>query len=243
MRVLLALLLGLLASQVQATCRQALALGLDVSGSVDAREYRLQMDGLAGALMRAEVRDAILAFPDAPIRLYVFEWAGPGSVRRVLDWVDLSDQTAIARVSEILRNTTRVKQDPATAIGQAMSHGAKSLLSQQDCWRFTLDLSGDGESNSGPRPRSLRQNPNIAQITINGLVIGSDAQSQGDRRQAEIAALWAYFKNEVIHGPDAFVEVALGFADFENAMARKLLKELTSIAVSQLDSAPRARPR
>ncbi|MCX8955594.1 DUF1194 domain-containing protein, partial [Ruegeria sp. NA] len=36
-------------------CRQALALGLDVSGSVDSREYRLQLDGLASALTRPEV--------------------------------------------------------------------------------------------------------------------------------------------------------------------------------------------
>lgn len=33
----------------QANCRLALALGLDVSGSVDSREYRLQLDGLANA--------------------------------------------------------------------------------------------------------------------------------------------------------------------------------------------------
>jgi hypothetical protein len=242
MRIIAAVLWVVLASQAQATCRQALALGLDVSGSVDAREYRLQMDGVAGALMRPEVRDAILAFPDAPIRLYVFEWAGPGSVRRVVGWTELADHADVAQVADILRRTTRLKQDPSTAIGQAMLHGANSLLSQRDCWRFTLDLSGDGESNAGPRPRSLRQNPEIGQITINALVIGSDAQSQGDRRQAEIAALLAYFKNEVIQGEDAFVDLALGFEDFENAMARKLLKELASIAVSQLDRPVRTTP-
>ena len=36
-----------LTSPVMAECRQALALGLDVSGSVDAREYRLQIGGVA----------------------------------------------------------------------------------------------------------------------------------------------------------------------------------------------------
>ena len=40
----------LLADPGTAACRQALALGLDVSGSVDACEYRLQIDGLAQAL-------------------------------------------------------------------------------------------------------------------------------------------------------------------------------------------------
>ena len=44
-----------------AACRQALALGLDVSGSVDAVEYRLQTAGLAAALMAPEADwDALL---------------------------------------------------------------------------------------------------------------------------------------------------------------------------------------
>ena len=50
----------------QSSCRQALALGLDVSGSVDTFEYRLQIDGLAGALLRPEVQQAFLTFPAAP---------------------------------------------------------------------------------------------------------------------------------------------------------------------------------
>ncbi|WP_336247087.1 DUF1194 domain-containing protein [Octadecabacter dasysiphoniae] len=49
-------------------CRQALALGLDVSGSVDRREYRLQLDGLADALGHPDVVDALLSQMDAPVR-------------------------------------------------------------------------------------------------------------------------------------------------------------------------------
>ena len=40
-------------------CRQSLVLGLDVSSSVDAREYRLQLDGLAEAILDPEVEDAL----------------------------------------------------------------------------------------------------------------------------------------------------------------------------------------
>ena len=65
----------LLPLTAQAKCRQALALGLDVSGSVDAFEYRLQIDGLAGALLRPEVQQAFMTFPQAPVRLFVYEWA------------------------------------------------------------------------------------------------------------------------------------------------------------------------
>ena len=67
MRAVLSILIWLaLSLQGLADCRQALALGLDVSGSVDALEYRLQLDGVAGALLDPEVIGAFLAFPDAP---------------------------------------------------------------------------------------------------------------------------------------------------------------------------------
>ncbi|MEM7581568.1 MAG: DUF1194 domain-containing protein, partial [Cyanobacteria bacterium P01_A01_bin.80] len=47
-------------------------LGLDVSGSVDATEYRLQLDGVARALLDDGVADAFMIMPDAPVRLMVF---------------------------------------------------------------------------------------------------------------------------------------------------------------------------
>jgi hypothetical protein len=44
-----------------------------------------------------------------------------------------------------------------------------------------------------------------------------------------------YFKQEVIFGPGAFVEVAAGFEDFERAMKRKLLREINGSALSLLN--------
>ena len=38
--------------------------------------------------------------------------------------------------------------------------------------------------------------------------------------------LVTYFRERVIQGADAFVEVALGFDDYADAMKRKLLREL-----------------
>ncbi len=219
------LLLACWAGAAQGACRQALALGLDVSGSVDAVEYRLQMDGLAGALMRPEVQAAFLALPQAPVRLYVFEWAGFSSQRVLMDWTEVQSPADLANVAGRLSRTPRMPSAPATAIGQAMLHGAAALARQPECWRHTLDLSGDGRSNTGPRPRDLADEPMLGPATVNALVIGPDP------------ALMAYFEYEVIRGQQAFVEVALGFQDFEEAMTRKLLKELQTLAVSEL-SAP-----
>ena len=42
-------------------CDIALMLAVDVSGSVDGREYRIQMDGLAAALTDRSVMGALVA--------------------------------------------------------------------------------------------------------------------------------------------------------------------------------------
>jgi hypothetical protein len=230
----LAILAMFWAGGTEAQCRQALALGLDVSGSVDSIEYRLQLDGLAAALLRPEVQQAFLAIPGTPVRLYVYEWAGETTQHTLIPWVEVNGAGDLAGIADTLRATPRQKGEPATAIGQAMLHGATALAQQPGCWRRTLDLSGDGKSNVGPRPRDL-SDARLGDITINGLVIGSMGETVGDRRQAEIVDIWAYFKVEVIRGPEAFVEVAVGFADFENAMARKLLKEMQTMVVGRLD--------
>ncbi|MDJ0824705.1 MAG: DUF1194 domain-containing protein [Rhodobacter sp.] len=226
----------------EAACRQALAIGLDVSGSVDGREYRLQLDGLAGALLVPDVQAAFLAFPDTPVRLYVYEWAGLGSTRALVPWTEITDAAVLRGVAATLAGTPRVATEPPTAIGQAMLAGARQLARQPDCWKHTLDLSGDGKSNTGPRPRDLGGEPLLEGITVNALVIGADPMSHGDERQVQIPELWAYFKVEVIRGPDAFVEVALGFEDFQDAMARKLLRELQTLAVSDAGHPARLQP-
>ncbi len=229
---LLALLAALLATPADAACRQALALGLDVSGSVDDTEYRLQLDGLANALTMPEVQAAFLALPEAPVRLYVFEWSGSGPKRQVLDWREIATATDLAGVAAKLRATGRAPMPQSTALGEAMVTGAKALAAQPSCWRRVLDLSGDGKSNAGPRPRDVRGG--LGDVTVNGLVIGSDPRSAGDQRSPLVGELQAYYAAEVIRGPDAFIEVALGFEDFEAAMARKLLKELQFVIVSDL---------
>ena len=95
-------------------------------------------------------------------------------------------------------------------------HYALDALSGQDCAALTLDISGDGKNNSGPRPREVRELLAAKGITINGLVIAT----------RDIAEMSAYYHAEVIVGPQAFVETAAGFEDYGQAMKRKLLREL-----------------
>lgn len=225
----------LMPATADATCRQALSIGLDISGSVDDSEYRLQMDGLARALTYPEVQAAFLSMPDVPVYLYVFEWAGPSSQAEILPWTPINTASDLATVSKHLLSVPRQPREVATALGTAMVFGAKSLAAVPQCWRHTLDLTGDGDSNVGPRPRDVRKQPIFANITINALVIGADAAPFTDARDSEVEKLRAYFTEEVIKGPDAFVEAATDFKTFEEAMARKLLKELQAITIGQAE--------
>lgn len=218
----LAILALVWAGAAEAGCRQALALGLDVSGSVDAREYRLQLDGLAGALEDPEVVAAFLTMPEVPVALAVFEWSGQGAHRLVVPWRSVTGSADVAEVAAQLRGTTRMAMDRSTAIGAAKKFGAGLLGQQAGCWRRVLDLSGDGLSNTGPRPQDVRPDG----ITINGLVISATGGAD------EIGALASYYHAYVIAGPEAFVETALGFEAFEAAMVRKLKRELQVLAVS-----------
>lgn len=235
---LIALALALAATSATAGCRQALALGLDVSGSVDAKEYRAQLDGLASALNDAEVRNKILEMPSAPVRLLVYEWSGPGDQHVLLPWTAIDQSAALDIAIETLHQTRRRDSTPGTALGVAMTYGARQLAQQSDCWKRTLDISGDGKSNLGPRPRDVKHRIERSGITINGLVIGADAPNIGDLRQAEISELSAYYSAEVILGQEAFVQAALGYDSYADAMKRKLLRELEGLILSYLPPLP-----
>lgn len=215
------------------TCRQALALGLDVSGSVDTREYRLQLDGLAQALGDPDVVDALLSQPEVPVRVAVYEWSDPGQERLILAWTSITSELALIEIQNKLRATERAAMGPSTGLGAALQVGFDLLEQQPDCWTRTLDISGDGKGNTGRRPQDIATAPDG--VTVNGLVIGVDNIALGQIRDLQIGELAAYYNAYVIRGPGAFVETALGFEDYAEAMRRKLLRELTTFAIGQLD--------
>jgi len=215
-------------------CRQALALGLDVSGSVDAREYRQQMGGLAQALGSPAVRAAILDRADSPVELLVYEWSGPQDQLTLVPWTRITDAATLDSVIAQLQSVERrADSPPGTALGVAMLHGARLLAQRSGCARRTLDISGDGKSNLGPRPRVVKAQIETWGITLNALVIGMDAETSGETPQTGIGELSAYFSAEVILGPGAFIEVALGFTEYAEAMETKLLRELDGMVLSQ----------
>ncbi len=235
MRLWLTLVLLLVSATAAHPCRLALAIALDVSGSVDQTEYRLQLDGLADAFADPDVTAALFAMPGAPVSVAIYEWSSSDYQRLIQDWVPVVDQTVLDGVVARLRSWTREAAPEATGLGAAMEYGKALIDRGPSCWKATLDISGDGRNNDWPTPRDLKASGILAGIAINGLVVSRDGLEVSE----DAGGLPAYFRARVIQGPDAFVEVAGGFEDYARAMRRKLLRELATRPVGQLEAAPR----
>jgi hypothetical protein len=197
-------------------------------------EYALQTGGLADALRDRAVRDALLQAPDHPVWFAVYDWSGVDDMRLILDWVAIRDAADIDRIAALLEETPRRPGQPLTAVGATLRFGAAQFGRVPDCPVRTLDLTGDGKNNSGTPPERVTTD---AGITVNVLVIGPDHDDDWDGVEPGIAELSAWFMRQVIRGPDAFVETALGYQDFRDAMTRKLLREIVGMRIGTTKAA------
>jgi len=216
-RALAVLVAVLLAGPAEARCRLALALGLDISSSVDDREYALQIGGLADALESAEVIEAILTPEGTHIVAAAYEWSGYPQQDVIVGWTVLDSEGAIRGFAARLRAHPRPYWDFATALGKGVEFGARLLGAAPSCARQVIDISGDGVNNVGVDPTYFYASGLFAGITVNGLVIQG---AQPDPVE--------YYRTNVIHGPGAFLAVARDFEDYRQVIKRKLLREIAS---------------
>lgn len=196
-------------------CRLALTLGLDISSSVDAGEYRIQIEGLARALEDDAVRAAVFQIPGVPVALHVFEWSGVSEQVVIADWQLMTAPADLDGLAATLRGHTRATANSATGLGTALLFARGELARAPDCAQRKVDISGDGQSNVGIPPQLVYGRADFSGITVNGLAIQSDE-----------AALGRYYRYFVIHGEGAFVEVAEDFDTYGEAIRAKLIREL-----------------
>lgn len=230
MRIAVLLWLALAEPAGADACGQALAIGLDVSRSVDAVEYRLQAEGMAAALTDPEVADLILERSANPVRIAVYAWSGQGQHQLVADWTVLTDAAALMQLAATVAATRRARLSASTAVGAALQFGDGLLARVPECPIRTLDLVGDGKNNTGPGPRDLKL-PDTD--IVNALAVGPDSRGGFQHGEPGIGELVAWFDTEVRRGPGSFVEAALGYRDFRQAMIRKLKRELAGAVVAR----------
>ena len=193
-----------------------LLLAVDVSPSINRKEYILQMRGLAEALRAPKVVAAILSLAPDGVALALMMWAGSKERRLAIGWRRLASRADAEAFAEAIDLAPRLRSRGGTAIGDAILH-ATSLIAGNafTAARTVIDLSGDGRANQGIEPAWARDGALARGLTINALAILN-----------EVRDLDAYFNARVIGGPAAFVEIADDFDDFAKAMKRKLAREI-----------------
>lgn len=211
-RVVTALVL-LLATSPARACDLALLLAVDVSGSVDAKEYRIQMDGLAHALRDGIVADALI---QQQAQVALVQWTGASRQSQTIPWTPINTYQDVLVLAERVEGDARIWRNFSTAIGEALVVSRTAFESVNHCVRKVIDVSGDGVSNEGIEPATQRSLLNAANITVNAIAIETD---QTD--------LTAYFFENLITGPGAFVMTARGFEDYPEQIKRKLQRETT----------------
>ncbi len=209
-----------LAPAPAAACGVALALTVDVSGSVDAREYELQMGGLAAALRDGLVADALVSEKAA---VMVVHWSGQSRQSVVIPWTRVETVAHADALADKVEAVPRAWRNFSTGIGEALAFTANQFGAVADCERKVIDVSGDGKSNEGAPPEDINGALAAAGFVINGLSI-----------EGETSQLTEYYRDKVIAGPNSFVIPSFGFNDYPEKIRKKLIREVTK-QVSSLE--------
>jgi hypothetical protein len=204
-----------------------LVLAADVSRSIDTTKFQLQRDGYAAAMSDPRVLETIRAGRQGRIGLTFVEWSGVGAQRVVIDWTAIGDTAAAKDFGDRLAEAPRSFADRTSISGAIEFSMAQLARAPFSAPRQTIDISGDGTNNSGPDVAPLREAAVAKGITVNGLAILSESPLAWNPEHTNPpGGLDAYYRNNVIGGPGAFVMVAKDFNSFGQAIISKIIAEV-----------------
>ena len=193
-----------------------LSLLVDVSGSINSREYALQMGGYKDAFTKLSSQFGPGGFGSVAVNL--IQWGNANSQQQSIPWTLLNDRASALQFANTIGALARFSTS-STAPGSALRFATPLFSSNDyDGQRWVIDVSGDGIENSGISTRLARDNALSAGVTtINGLpiVVGSNTSVE------------TWYRNNIQGGTGSFVLAADGFEDFGRAIEQKLLLELT----------------
>jgi Ca-activated chloride channel homolog len=212
-RMLRAALFACLIARPALACETALVLSIDVSGSIDRGDYRLQTDGLASALSDPEVAEALVR---GQIALAVVQWSGAAEQALVLSWQRMLAPDDVARFAARAATMPRAFTGSDTAVGQGLSFAQDQFAAVPDCLRRVIDVSGDGQENAGFTDALARSEAMDAAIMINAIAIEEPGPA---------FPITNYYRKWIIT-PGGFVVSARGLQDYAETLRLKLLREL-----------------
>jgi hypothetical protein len=158
------------------------------------------------------------------------EWSGVGAQKIVIDWTIIRDESSARDFSAQVIEAPRAFADRTSISGGIDFAMAQLARAPFQASRRTIDVSGDGTNNSGRDVTDARDEAVASGVTINGLVILSERPMSWNADHTNPpGGLDAYYRNNVIGGPGAFVMVAENFNSFGQAILNKLIAEIASV--------------
>ncbi len=217
---------GVAKAQPAASADVLLVLAIDVSRSVTDDEAVLQREGYRSAMIDPAVLAAIAGGALGAIAVAYFEWASYQFQDLVIPWTRIAGPADAQAWADRLEHSPR-QSVSWTSISGALAFAGRLLASSPfEGTRRVVDVSGDGANNNGPPAEEERDRLVAAGVTINGLPIINRHPRFG-RLELDVDK---YYGASVIGGVGAFLVVAEDFADFANAIKRKLVQEIAGNA-------------
>jgi hypothetical protein len=216
-----------------------LVLAADVSRSVTEAKFKLQREGAAAAISDPEVLKAITSGPNRRIAVCFVEWATTGMQNVVVDWTLIADGDSARGFGDRLVEMPRSFAG-STSISSAIDFAVDQLeRAPFKSNRRVIDVSGDGNNNSGRPVTDARDDAVGKGITINGLVILTPlGESFRPEHTHPPGGLEKYFQDNVIGGFGSFTVVAEGHESFGRALTKKLIAEIAGLPEHRFAAAP-----
>ena len=192
-------------------CQLALLLAIDISGSVDDGEYRIQTEGAAAALQDPEIAATLI---QGQVALSIMQWSSVGMQKMVQPWRRIDSAETLADIARAATVQERAFGKADTAVGDAIAFATSQFDQVPDCPRRVIDISGDGVQNAGGPLPVARARAIAAGISINAIAIESIGLTISE----------FYRKNVITRG--GFVVTAQGHTDYPRAIRLKILREI-----------------
>jgi hypothetical protein len=207
----------------------ALILAVDTSHSMDQRQLHIQRDGYVKAFLGDKLMAAVETGEHGRIAVLYMEWAGPTHQVVVIPWTVIdAPEDAVSFATRLAAEplVQPVTSNPGTSISGALKFAARLFPDEAStATRHVIDISGNGANNIGGPVKPARDVVVASGITINGLPLALPGVETGSTAPIALAR---YYENCVIGGPDAFSIVVDDMSRFEDAIRRKLLREIVA---------------
>jgi Protein of unknown function (DUF1194) len=208
----------------------ALVVAVDVSSSMDKAEQRVQRQGYVSALRDPDVLQAIGSGRRGRIAIVYVEWARSDYQHVVMPWTVIERPEDATSFADAL-DAQPIASEMGTSISGALLAAAKLLeTTSLRSDRQVIDVSGDGPNNAGIPVAPVRDALIAQGVIINGLAISlppGDASGRLDSFGEHY--IETYYEGCVIGGPGSFVIAVSALSDFERAIRRKFVFEISGL--------------